>query len=76
MSHSRCFHKVILAYLAFIFAFLSGGCGYKAAPFYQQTPLGETSLDSQAELPERKEQKILFQEIDSKPAPSHAQSEE
>lgn len=63
MSHSYCFHRVILAYLIFIFTLFSVGCGYKDSPFYAPSSKDETSKGTNKSSD--KNQNNLFYGIDS-----------
>lgn len=78
MSHSSCFHRHILAYLAFIFAIvgmgINTGCGYKADPFYK--PSNQVDTSSSVNAAQNQKKKVLFEEIDSKPTASYEADEE
>lgn len=74
MSHSCCFHRVILAYLAFIFIVMSMGCGYQTKPFYTQ----ETNKEAPKQENKQgvKKQNIFFQGIDTKSSSDFQEDEE
>ena len=68
------FHRLIVAYLIFIFACGLVGCGYKADPFYKDSIIEQDSAPQELETTPKK--KVLFQEIGSQPSASYEEDEE
>ncbi|BDB64501.1 hypothetical protein T36_0956 [Helicobacter cinaedi] len=72
------FHRLIVAYLIFIFACGFVGCGYKADPFYKDSK-ADSKIEQDSipqELESESKKKVLFQEIGSKPSASYEEDEE
>nr|WP_317404902.1 hypothetical protein [uncultured Helicobacter sp.] len=74
MIHSFNFHRLIVAYLIFIFACMLVGCGYKADPFYTDSKIEQEDTFQEQEVAPKK--RVLFQEIGSKPSASYEEDEE